>query len=148
MPGRELGAVDIEAPYFQTRLYVLSVIEEASLQSSSLPHRFSLLQTLRARHGKTEDGFSLSFYAPFLCLPSLRDTEGYAVSSERLPGDQWPTASSGVKDITLSYSDITEGSLACSVGACKALKTLTCEWGPSTVGGSIFAIEGIGAALQ
>lgn len=70
------------------------------------------------------------------------------MSSERLPGDQWPTASSGVKDITLSYSDITEGSLACSVGACKALKTLTCEWGPSTVGGSIFAIEGIGAALQ
>ncbi|PVH86755.1 hypothetical protein DL98DRAFT_567580 [Cadophora sp. DSE1049] len=92
--------------------------------------------------------FSLSFYAPFLCLPSLRDIEGYAVSSERLPEDQWPTASSSVEDITLSYSDITEGSVACLVGACKALKTLTCEWGPSTVGGSIFTIKGIGAALQ
>lgn len=143
---KNVEALDLRLPSFETKLHILNVVLEAGFQPSALSHQFPLLQRIRADKYIDMDGFTAEFFMPYFCLPSLRIIEGWHVSSEKPINFQWPIATSNVESIELLAAHIAGNTLVQMVSACKALKRFVCQIGRQKI--PTLTTRDIGAALK
>ncbi|KAF2141604.1 uncharacterized protein K452DRAFT_308695 [Aplosporella prunicola CBS 121167] len=96
---------------------------------------------LDLRHVKLQDDMvyhtiDADFLRRFLVLPSVRRIECFRMTSfdHSVEETPWPAASSNVDDLALIDSVIDTVGIKSICNTCKALKSLTLEWGDATVG--------------